>query len=262
MAAHLSPGTGSLFDAPTDGPGDHHAHVFAANVAGTPNPRYVPDYDATVAEYFAQLDMHGLSWGTLVQPSFLGTDNSMLLAALADHPDRLRGVAVLDGEDPRRTCPDIADWHARGVRGVRLNLLGSTGPDLSRPAWQTFLDDMAAHGWHLELQIPPEAWATWVPILADVPCRVVIDHLGLPESVDSVPGHPLFALAVLPHVWVKASGSYRCGPGAARAMYEALCSAGTDRLVPGSDWPHTRFEGRATGAWEFFGAGEFFDAGE
>nr|CUV26796.1 protein of unknown function [Ralstonia solanacearum] len=39
-------------------------------------------YDATLPAYLAQLDAHGLSHGVLIQPSFLGVDNSYLLAAL------------------------------------------------------------------------------------------------------------------------------------------------------------------------------------
>lgn len=44
--------------------------------------RYAPSYDATLPAYLAQLDAHGLSHGVLIQPSFLGVDNSYLLAAL------------------------------------------------------------------------------------------------------------------------------------------------------------------------------------
>ncbi|MEM5300204.1 hypothetical protein VSR82_39225 [Burkholderia sp. JPY481] len=41
----------------------------------------MPDYDATLDAYLAQLDTHGVSHGVLVQPSFLGTDCSYMLDA-------------------------------------------------------------------------------------------------------------------------------------------------------------------------------------
>jgi predicted TIM-barrel fold metal-dependent hydrolase len=51
-------------------------------------------------------------------------------------------------------------------------------------------------------------------------------------------------------VWVKLSGAYRNGPNGgtiARAAVPLLCQAfGLDRLVWGSDWPHTQFETAAS----------------
>src|SRR5438876_523740 len=61
---------------------DSHAHVFSRGLKLAATRRYAPDYDATLAEYLNHLGAHGLSHGVLVQPSFLGTDNSYLLPAL------------------------------------------------------------------------------------------------------------------------------------------------------------------------------------
>ena len=74
---------------------DGHAHVFNRALPMEPIRRYTPDRDATVIEYLAHLDEHGFTHGVLVQPSFLGYDNSHLLDALRRHPERLRGVAVV-----------------------------------------------------------------------------------------------------------------------------------------------------------------------
>ncbi|MFX5494428.1 amidohydrolase family protein, partial [Acinetobacter baumannii] len=78
--------------------------------------RYTPAYDVTVEEYLARLDAHGMSHGVLVQPSFLGSDNSYLLQAIARAPQRLRGIAMVDA--------DIEDAQLQalqqgGVVGVR-----------------------------------------------------------------------------------------------------------------------------------------------
>ena len=75
---------------------DAHAHVFEPGLATVRDARYVPAYAAPLEQYLARLDEHGLERGVLVQPSFLGTDNSYLLAALAREPERLRGVIVVD----------------------------------------------------------------------------------------------------------------------------------------------------------------------
>jgi predicted TIM-barrel fold metal-dependent hydrolase len=61
---------------------DSHAHVFSRDLHLIGARRYTPEYDATLGQYLEHLQTHGLSHGVLVQPSFLGTDNSYLLAAL------------------------------------------------------------------------------------------------------------------------------------------------------------------------------------
>jgi len=74
---------------------------------------------------------------------------------------------------------------------------------------------------------------------------VVVDHFGLPDpelGVDDPGFRALLALASR-RVWVKLSGQYRNGPGlAAKAMPLLRGAFGLDRLVWGSDWPHTQFE--------------------
>ncbi len=82
---------------------DCHAHVFSRDLELAAVRRYTPGYDATLAQYLSHLHAHGLSHGVLVQPSFLGTDNRYLLAALRQAPEQLRGVVVVErGRQPRR----------------------------------------------------------------------------------------------------------------------------------------------------------------
>ena len=74
---------------------DSHAHIFRQDLPMVANRRYSPDYDALVEQYLEHLDRFGLSHGVLIQPSFLGTDNHFMVAALQRFPERLRGVAVV-----------------------------------------------------------------------------------------------------------------------------------------------------------------------
>lgn len=239
-----------LFDPPCSGPGDYHAHIFPAGTSAVANPRYIPDYAATLDEYLEQLRVHGLSWGTLVQPSFLGTDNSFLLDALRQRPDRLRGVVVLDELDPVRTCPDLSVWSRLGVRGVRLNLIGRTVPDLASAAWSRILTQMSELGWHLEFQAKAEQLRELTAVIQDLPCEVVIDHVGLPDSSD-LTSHPLSQLSQFDNVWVKASGRYRSPDRFAESFVDALLDRNFNRLIFGSDWPHTRFENEADSTWDW-----------
>src|SRR4051794_25794742 len=109
---------------------DTHAHVFARGLALAAERRYAPGYDAPVAAYLAMLDRNGMSHGVLVQPSFLGTDNDYLVAALRAAPDRLRGVAVVA---PEIELDELEALGRGGIAGVRLNLIGQPDPAFEFP---------------------------------------------------------------------------------------------------------------------------------
>src|SRR5664279_5987854 len=78
---------------------DTHAHVFgpASLFPYTADRSYTPP-DAPLEMYLGMLDTIGFARGVLVQGSAHGRDNSAVLDALTQRPDRLRGVAVADSE--------------------------------------------------------------------------------------------------------------------------------------------------------------------
>src|ERR1700760_358835 len=114
-------------------PIDTHTHIFTPELQFTARRRYTPPYAATAHHLLARMSRHGVEQAVLVQPSFLGIDNSYLLAALAATPERLRGVVVVS--------PDIDDdtlavYDAAGVVGIRLNLIGETPAEFLTAAWR------------------------------------------------------------------------------------------------------------------------------
>lgn len=227
---------------------DTHAHVFTRGLRLADERRYSPDYDATVDAYVSLLDAHGLAAGVLVQPSFLGTDNSHLLDALGRAPERLRGVAVIGPRTPGDELDRLAE---AGVCGIRLNLIGRPVPPLGDGPWPRLARELAARGLHLEVQARERQWEELEPWLLRWPGAVVVDHLGLPATPSlRYPGSDaLSRLLAAPHVWVKAAAPYRSAPGAATAMLRSLLGAGgVERMVWGSDWPWTLHEeGRVYG---------------
>ncbi|MCM2494960.1 amidohydrolase family protein [Burkholderia glumae] len=225
---------------------DSHAHLFLSTLPLAAQRRHAPDYDATLDAYVAHLSAHGLSHGVLVQPSFLGTDNSWLAAVAGRYPRRFRGVAVVD------PCLDeaaLGALAASGIVGARLNLIGLPLPDLRAGPWPAFLARINALGWHLELH----RGAADLPVLLDAllaqRCTVVVDHFGRPDPASGARDagfRHLLAQADGGRVWVKLSAAYRSagaddGEALARVLASQLLAAfGTERLVWGSDWPHTQ----------------------
>ncbi|CAM3565147.1 2-pyrone-4,6-dicarbaxylate hydrolase [Bordetella sputigena] len=224
---------------------DTHAHVFEQGLTLAEGRRYSPGHDATLADYLAQLDAHGMTHGVLVQPSFLGMDNRYLLDALRACPARLRGVVVID--------PGIADdalrqMAAAGVMGMRLNLFGQATPPLDTAPWRGLLARVTELGWHVELHVPARRLPDALPHLLAAGCTVVVDHFGRPDPALGVADagfQYLLRQAGSDRVWVKLSGAYRnwsheqaatAGREATRQLLDAYTAA---RLVWGSDWPHT-----------------------
>jgi len=238
---------------------DTHAHVFERGLPLANARRYAPSYDAPLSAYLAQLDAHGVSHGVLVQPSFLGVDNSYLLAALKQAPQRLRGVAVIDPTAPETL---LAQMNTEGIVGTRLNLIGAPDPQLTSPVWQAALARLHALGWHVELHVEARRLPALLQPLLEAQVNVVVDHFGRPDpalGVDDPGFAALLAAGRTRRVWVKISGAYRNGTdGRGEAIAQAAMprlkdALGLDRLVWGSDWPHTQFESQINydKAWAF-----------
>ncbi|WP_027576444.1 amidohydrolase [Bradyrhizobium sp. WSM1743] len=225
---------------------DTHAHVFHRGLKLAPGRRYAPDSDAPLALYLEQLDRNGMSNGVLVQPSFLGTDNSYLVECLKQANGRLRGIAVVD---PAVSANELRALDRAGVAGIRLNLIGQPLPDLAAGEWKALLGNLKVMGWQVEIQRNASDLAVLAPQLLDHGVTIVLDHYALPDPKLGVadPGfQSALRLGATTNVWVKISAPYRNGAAGedfASAAYPLLRDAyGLDRLLWGSDWPHTQFE--------------------
>ncbi|MBC7950580.1 MAG: amidohydrolase family protein [Rhodospirillaceae bacterium] len=225
---------------------DCHAHCFVQGLALDGTRRYTPSYDAGIAAYLGMLDASGMTHGVLVQPSFLGTDNSYLVSVLQVAPERLRGIAMVD---PAISVEEIAQLAGQGIVGIRLNLIGKDDPDFASALWTRHLDRIAAAGWQVEVQCEAARLPRVLPPLLAAGGNVVIDHFGRPNPLLGIhdPGFTtLLAAAITKQVWVKLSAGYRLGPDGDRlaqhAAVELVHAFGPSRLLWGSDWPHTQFE--------------------
>jgi predicted TIM-barrel fold metal-dependent hydrolase len=222
---------------------------------------YTPP-DAPLDKYLGMLDAIGFARGVLVQGSAHGHDNSAMLDALARRPDRLRGVAVADGEIPPET---LREWHRIGVRGLRFNHFFRDGQLHCRggvplAAVMRLAPIMKELGWHLQLWIDAKDLPDTIPVLKSLGLPVVIDHMGRTDARagTATPGFQSLLRAVGDGwCWAKLSGAHRLSRAApdypdARPFHEALVAANPERLVWGGDWPHPRIEGEMPDAGHLF----------
>jgi predicted TIM-barrel fold metal-dependent hydrolase len=228
---------------------DWHAHVYEAGVGVVEGARYAPAESALAQDFVSNFSSAGLEGGLLIQPSFLGTDNTQMVDAIASYPDKLKGIAVVNTDI---TADEIERFTSEGIIGCRLNLFGKDVPELRSPEWSAFLNRIEAADWQIELHAPPAYLAQTIPMLDGFHGDVVIDHFGRPDVTKGLedPDYQRFLDCLDPkRHWVKTSGWYRLGKSAteglerARASLKMLEERGMgDRLLWGSDWPHTQHE--------------------
>jgi predicted TIM-barrel fold metal-dependent hydrolase len=182
----------------------------------------------------------------IVQPSFYGTDNSMLLESLDALGPRGRGVAVIDPAQTLKAM--LEDYAVRGVRGLRINLYspGKAGEGQLAREFRAMANVAGTMGWHVEVIAPIAILAEAATLLVRTDVTVVIDHYGVygHSRPESAAGRVLLELLELPHVWMKLSAPYRVSddPLETRpdpAWVAAMLERARERCVWGSDWPHT-----------------------
>lgn len=222
---------------------DCHIHAIGDPARFPLDPRrgYTPA-QVPIERYVALMDALGIARAVLVQPSIYGTDNAAMIDALARYPSRFRGVAVVDASVDDATLDTL---HARGVRGVRANLLNPAGISLADAV--ALAPRLRARGWHLQLQVDVSAFDAF-DTLQRLSLPVVIDHFGyMPagKGPDEPGFRRLLAIAAAGGCYVKLSAPYRLtawrkeGYGAVAPLARALVAANPHRLLWGSDWPHT-----------------------
>jgi predicted TIM-barrel fold metal-dependent hydrolase len=224
---------------------DCHMHIFDRRFAPSRHWRRTPP-DAPVVAYRALQERIGTERTVVVNPSTYGTDNACTLDALAAFGNAARGVAVVD--------VDIADAELRsmatlGVVGIRVNFV-------SPQSWGTTTHGMlealarrvAPLGWHVQVFMEGAQIVAAQDVLARLPTTLVIDHLGRvaqPAGVEDPAFDAIRRLLDCGRVWVKLSGAYMDSiEGAPRysdvsAVAQGFVEAAPERVVWGSDWPHT-----------------------
>lgn len=227
---------------------DCHAHICGpgAEYPYAPERIYTP-YDSLLPDYLSMLAILGVGRCVLIQPSVYGSDNRVMLKAMAESPLPCRGVAVIEPSVPDA---EITRLHAAGIRGIRFNLV-----DVRDPTGAIALDDVKALarrvkplGWHAEFLIHADHYPDIDALFADFPTDIVLGHMGYmrpPLAVDAAGFQGLLRLAKQGRCWVKMTGPSRISgvemphPDVV-PIARALVEAAPDRLIWGSDWPHVK----------------------
>ena len=229
---------------------DAHVHIWSSDRRRYPFAAYSvvppPDRAAPVEQLLAHWDRAGIAGGVVIQPRVYGDDHRYVAEALARHPDRLRGVLLVD---PVRHFDEATVRHtyALGFRGVRMVALGQgsatwlSGAE-ARPVFR-LADELGAvvnvlvEAHQLDQVRAPAARFPDVPI--------VVDHLGYcGQWATAGERADLFALADLPNVFLKVSALGALSrtpapyPDLTDVIRQSASRFGAARLLWGTDFPH------------------------
>jgi predicted TIM-barrel fold metal-dependent hydrolase len=231
------------FKAPADAC-DCHVHVYDARFAMA-WPKLQPVEGAAVADYRLLQQRIGTTRAVVVQPAAYGTDNSVTLDAVRELGiANARGIAVVH---PAIGDAELAALHEAGIRGLRFSIHDPhteiAGADMIEP----LAPRIAAFGWHVQLHARGEQLVALEPMLAALPCALVIDHYArvpLPEGTYHASMRVLERLLEGERTWVKLCAPYldsRVGsPRYAdiRPIAKSLITLAPGRMLWGSGWPH------------------------
>jgi predicted TIM-barrel fold metal-dependent hydrolase len=235
---------------PPTGSCDCQFHIF-----GDPN-KYPLRYDVTFrppqasfADMRQVLRIMGFQRGVIVHTQRFDLDHSLLIDELTtlapQERKNFRAIGIVRDELPDR---ELERLHAVGVRGVRFHLGKRWGQVHEPEAVRRSMHRIAELGWHARLHVSGSDILEWGDFFRSIKGGVmVIDHMG----------HLDFALGVAQPAmrwmldrlheenwWVKLSNGNRdsaleSGWDDAVPFGRAFVAAAPDRLIWGSDWPHT-----------------------
>jgi predicted TIM-barrel fold metal-dependent hydrolase len=193
----------------------------------------------------------GIDRMVIVHPSAHGTDHAVTLDAIADDPERRRGVAIID---TTFTTEQLRALHAGGFRGSRFSFLKHLGGGPDAETFARVVDLIGPLGWHLVIHVTGDDLLANATRFAALQLPFVIDHMGRVDAklgVDQPAMQCLLDLARKDNCWIKVSGGSRIAPPPfqqAIPIAQAILAVTPDRCLWGTDFPHPNPKYHATNA--------------
>lgn len=195
-----------------------NAHLFSADTKKYPfhsKATYQPDSgrlsDDPLGVYLSDLDSRGIHKAVVVQPEPYGDDHSLVIDAVRESKNRLKGTSLFYPKDPGapkklealvRQNPEIVATRFHAHRG-KENYLDSFADPGVKALWKKAVDlDII-----VELHIGPNYGKQVREALAEFPkTKVIIDHLAEPHMGTPVEYADILDLAEFQNVYMKFSG--------------------------------------------------------
>jgi predicted TIM-barrel fold metal-dependent hydrolase len=223
---------------------DAHCHIFGPGAVYpyAPDRSYTPP-DAPLARFKELQATLGLERAVLVNASCHGSDNTVILDAIAQSQGKYRGVANVDDDIADAELERFAEG---GIRGIRFNFVRHLGGTPDMDVFHRLVERVRPLGWHVVLHFDAVDLLSFEDMLRSLPVPFVIDHMGRVPTKDGLDQRPfkiLLETARMDNCWVKICGAERissAGPPFTDAVPfgQAILKVAEDRVLWGTDWPH------------------------
>lgn len=230
---------------PPKGMCDTHFHVYGPPHAFpyVDNRLYTPPA-APIEHYLSLAGALGIERGILVHPNVHGYDNAVTFDAISKAGGRLKGMIRARGEMRE---DELRALDAQGICAIRFNFARHLMGKFDENDFRALTELAGSLGWVVDLHIDADLIVEHSELIRSVPAPIVIDHFG---RVDATKGpedeqfEALLRLFETGNVWVKISGADRLMARGASydqvvVLARALIAQAPDRIVWGTDWPHS-----------------------
>lgn len=243
---------------------DTHHHIFDPQRFPYAADRHLTPPAASVRQFIDFKTKLGLTNSVLTHGLSYGDDCTSLKTFVPElDRDKTSAIGVID---PRTVMPsELKSMHNAGIRGIRVNLYkygAMHDLELQKVALREHAAVLKDHcpGWSMAFtHIHPEFWNELIPVVQEIAkagIPLVTDHFALLKahsmlsdehkvSVTTQPGfEAIITLVRSGALYVKISAPYRISelaPGYSdiRPIVRSLVDANPERILWGSDWPHT-----------------------
>jgi len=231
---------------------DGHTHIVSHDIDRYPidpgvdeEQAWHRDHSVDADELLTQATAAGVRGVAFVQAiSCHGYDNRYVVDSARRHPGRTIAIGAVRPDHPDARASLRRDVIEGGMNGVRLFSVGGATAPLDHPDMRAITTEAAELGVPVVLLAVASQLLSVRPLVDAFPSvPFVLDHCGFADlgGVESFPGAgDLFALADLANLSCKVSSITLQATAHPRALWAALVSRfGSDRLMWGSDFPHT-----------------------
>ncbi len=230
---------------------DTHFHVFGPpDLYPYSEKRGYNPSMAPIEHYLAVAKVMGVERGVIVHPlRVYGSDYRVTLAALDAAKAQgfpLRAIVTMADADPDLGTAEYERLHERGVRGVRLNFTRFAFGAFDAELLQRAIDRVSFLGWSLELQIDADYIAANAELLRRIELPVIFDQFAHLTNIDDPAFGVVAELLRRGNFWLKSAAVERYVSlqklpyEDLRTLARALVAQAPDRIIWGTDWPHTQ----------------------
>jgi predicted TIM-barrel fold metal-dependent hydrolase len=224
---------------------DSHFHIFGPpdRFPYADSRRYTPP-TAPIEHWLSVSAAIGIERGFVVTPSVHDLDPAVTLDAIARSDGRIRGMIRANSN---LTGAEVKRLHSAGIRGLRFPFAKAVRRDFDEKKFHANVATIEAASWIVEFQIDGDMIEQHADLIGSVPLPTVIDEFaGIQpkDGLDQPAFRTLLDLIGKPNIYLKLICPDRFLALGQRyedfvAMARAVIAKAPDRVIWGSDWPHS-----------------------